>query len=454
MKRTLFVLLILATLTISGTINIHSTKANSSTITVPDNYPTIASAINNAASGDTILVKTGTYQEQSLIIDKSITLKGQNANNTTINDTDPPLLSNDFPPVFSAAIRIEAQNVKITGLTLTGGANGITGKGDGTQIVDNIINAEAGCINLNGSNQTIAQNKIQTLILTTGTNGFGIHIKGSYNNITTNNISGSGNYAITLEGSFNTVYGNTIAEAGTYVNGYGNLIAENNLTGISIEQGSFNTVHTNIAKGGLSIDTGYNNTFYANSAEGISIGVRNANAANNTFYHNNFRVEVQNLRTWYGAPGPNFWDNGKEGNYWTGYEGTDTNKDGIGDLPYIVNGTYYNPNTNTEQSVVFGEDNYPLMFPFNINDENITLPSPSPIPTMSIPSSTSSTSPPSKTQNPPISTQQPIPSNLAPTRNNNSILRSNMVWIITAVVIASAAIATSIFLLRKRQNRT
>ena len=30
------------------------------------------------------------------------------------------------------------------------------------------------------------------------------------------------------------------------------------------------------------------------------------------------------------------WDNGNEGNYWSDYNGTDTNNDGVGDTPYVV----------------------------------------------------------------------------------------------------------------------
>jgi len=41
------------------------------------------------------------------------------------------------------------------------------------------------------------------------------------------------------------------------------------------------------------------------------------------------------------------WDNGKEGNYWSDYNGTDGNHDGIGDTPYVVD--------------VLNQDRYPLM---------------------------------------------------------------------------------------------
>ncbi len=41
------------------------------------------------------------------------------------------------------------------------------------------------------------------------------------------------------------------------------------------------------------------------------------------------------------------WDNGKKGNYWSDYNGTDINADGIGDAPYVVD--------------VLNQDRYPLM---------------------------------------------------------------------------------------------
>jgi hypothetical protein len=43
------------------------------------------------------------------------------------------------------------------------------------------------------------------------------------------------------------------------------------------------------------------------------------------------------------------WDNGKEGNYWQGYNGSDANWDGIGDTAYVIDATNI--------------DHYPLIAP-------------------------------------------------------------------------------------------
>jgi len=53
------------------------------TIIVPDDYPTLQEAIDNAKNGDTIQVRAGLYRER-IIIDKSINLIGENKFSTTI----------------------------------------------------------------------------------------------------------------------------------------------------------------------------------------------------------------------------------------------------------------------------------------------------------------------------------------------------------------------------------
>ena len=54
-------------------------RANSGTIVVPDNCPTIQGAINNASAGDIIFVRANTYYEH-VIVNKTLTLTGEDKN--------------------------------------------------------------------------------------------------------------------------------------------------------------------------------------------------------------------------------------------------------------------------------------------------------------------------------------------------------------------------------------
>jgi nitrous oxidase accessory protein NosD len=65
-------------------LNIQPAKAELTTIIVPDDYATIQEAINNANEGDTVFVRKGTYYE-TVIVNKTISLVGENAYNTTID---------------------------------------------------------------------------------------------------------------------------------------------------------------------------------------------------------------------------------------------------------------------------------------------------------------------------------------------------------------------------------
>ncbi len=55
---------------------------------------------------------------------------------------------------------------------------------------------------------------------------------------------------------------------------------------------------------------------------------------NNVIHHNNFinNAPQAGVDTFH-----NTWDDGREGNYWSDYNGTDSNHDGAGDAPYVLN---------------------------------------------------------------------------------------------------------------------
>lgn len=145
---------------------------------------------------------------------------------------------------------------------------------------------------------------------------YGIRLGNSSNNsINGNNITNNNYYGIVLYWSskYNSIGGNTITNSSDGIDLYDssnyNSISENTIT---------------------------------NNGYGIGLGY----SSNNTVCYNNFIDNTVQVSDW--TPEyPNFWDNGYEGNFWSNYNGTDLNRDGIGDTPYIIEAN------NT--------DRYPLM---------------------------------------------------------------------------------------------
>jgi nitrous oxidase accessory protein NosD len=346
------------------------------------------------------------------------------------------------------AVQINADNVKMSGFTFTNATIGIKSLCSGTQIAGNIIKGlddidgfvfttgiivegkdsqvivnkiEKASIGIasNNSNQTLAQNKIES-------SGYGIKSSGQSNTIINNIILGKENSAsgITLNGLSNLVCNNTVTGQieGIGINGIKNIIYGNNISyssaaGINIQphwdkssdyKGD-NVVCKNwIANNreGININSGQNNTVFANDFFNNQIGVkilwdqtgaayeggklyfeldRNLwqTAYNNTVYHNNFVDNGQGAADW-SWQGINMWDNDVEGNFWSDYNGRDTNQNGIGDTAYTINKPYtindsfgdgnsrlYYPRiVNTNEPL----DHFPLMVPFDIDSVIIEVP--------------------------------------------------------------------------------
>jgi len=363
-------ILVLFSLIASSILVIQFINVGSTTIIVPDDYPTIMAAIGNATDSDTIFVKSGIYNEQELVINKTLSLIGENANSTKII-LHPPLVPHYFwGQVYSDPIKIEANDVALSGFTIATEGGGIIVTGNGARIIDNIIGMgitvtgygtlimgnDVPAILLRGFNQTIAQNTFGGDYVRLSIGGIcpRLWIEDSVDNlIAKNNISGGG-LGIELRSSTRN-----------------QIVANNIVTAICVQIDDF------FGTSGLQTRLSDNNALYQNN-----------------FISNSTSIDQAGYRTGDYSVN-NIWDDGKKGNYWSDYNGTDANVDGLGDAPYIIDSN--------------NQDHYPLMIPIDISTVTVqlpefTLPKPSPLPSAS-PSQPPTSSP---SENP-IQSPQPQP---------------------------------------------
>lgn len=112
---------------------------------------------------------------------------------------------------------------------------------------------------------------------------------------------------------------------------------------------------------------------------GIALGNTQEDSSYNIFYKNNFiGSDYFPILVWSGVHGPEYFDNGTLGNYWSNYNGTDSNADGIGDTPNIMytNDPQNNNNRTSPNNIAnfVLTDNYPLMSQVNIASISIQIP--------------------------------------------------------------------------------
>jgi parallel beta-helix repeat protein len=385
MHRSITLLLILVFLTASSIATPLPVKARPLTIVVPDDYATIQDAINAADEGATIFVRKGTYEypeNQTLTIEKTLSLKGEDPDSTILNLHPPWVPTGRFcvpsggipsggtllEPVYEydEPIKILASNVTFSGFTITSNAGRFYVAGESNQIIDNIIMIEL-CVT--GCYQNIAQN---TVIVGIGARAIGCY--GSFNTIAENRIVGKGGEGIVIGGSSsNKIHNNTVTDSNCGIGLYDCAPYAVNDNAVF-----YNTVKNCSTGLGVTLSSNsINNIFYANTLACNNIGLSSkSKVSNSTFYHNNFISNVAQVWTGYESvyfATDNF-DNGAEGNYWSDYNGTDSKNDGLGDTPYIIDDNR--------------QDYYPLMAPFDIDSVMTELPdwaSPEPQQTESFP---------------------------------------------------------------------
>jgi parallel beta-helix repeat protein len=365
-------------------------KTPGKVITVPDDYATIQEAINNAADGDTVFVRNGTYYED-VVANKTVSLVGENVRSTVINGSG-----------SGNVVMIGANNVNVSGFTI---------RNSGTYPAAGVRLGTASHCNIAGNNITNNGNGVYLAYFSSYTvvsgnnitaNIWGVSLDySSHNTVSGNNITANRTYGVVMrDSSNNTVSGNNIinnwvgfclAYSSNYTVVSGNNITANDLHGVLLYSScNYNIVSGNsITNNGVGLyvwsSSSYNAVSgnnitdnsdgivleYSCSNNGVSGNNISANtvrgiwldsSSDNTIYHNNL---INNTSQVSSSNSTNVWDDGypSGGNYWSNYAGVDlhsgsgqdeTGSDGIGDTFQVIDGN--------------NVDHYPLMAPFNTFD--------------------------------------------------------------------------------------
>jgi nitrous oxidase accessory protein len=332
---------------------------------VPDDYPTIQEAIDNASAGDTVFVRRGTYYapyDHVIVIDKSLSLIGEDPENTIIDGINKGEYPMGHYVMTWNAITIYASNVTITGFTIKNCNTAISVDEHsfpaGIKIIgNNILNNHIPITIWSGSDFLISGNNIAD-------NDAGVGNWASNGVISDNNITGLG-----VWGCKNvTIKENNISGKGFYAGGLSLLdsnniyVYENNITdnlefGIQFERGCNNTevYNNNIMRNEVGV---FLNNFvfvsFSNIGSGNKVYYNNLiENAQNAFVEHTYPYNISSIDNAIGnGTDVVLWDNGYIGNYWSDYQlkypnATEVDASGIGNTPYVIDAN------NT--------DHYPLM---------------------------------------------------------------------------------------------
>jgi len=279
--------------------------------------------IDNASNFGTVNVPPGTYSG-ALVVNKPLHLIGASRDNTIIDGGG-----------LSPVILVNSSNVQVTGFTIR-----------------DALSYGQGILLKNANHVNITSNSINA-----ASDGDGVSLDGSNNNIITGNVfSNNLNAVNATDSSYNLVARNsgTSNTVGVQLwNAAHNVVANNTWwggeSGFFLDMASQNLLARNAAiKGseiGIHLVDSKNNTVIENSVEFNKFGINIQNSQNNTFYHNNilssslFQVNFVNPSD----KAVTTWNNGTAGNYWDDYHGSDVNTDGIGDTNLPADGVDVKP---------------------------------------------------------------------------------------------------------------
>lgn len=325
---------------------------------------TIKQAIALADTGDTILVKSGTYREGNILIDKSLILLGENT----------PIVDGEFK---QEVITVRARHVTISGFQIINSsvASMRDPAGIGAEEADflvvkkNQFNGTFFGIHISNSHHiTISDNTLQAILRSDHETGNGIHLWQCSNaTIKNNNIAGHRD-GIYFEFVTNSVIDGNLSEGNLRYglhfmfsndDDYTNNIFKDNGAGVAVMYTkNVKMVNNRFEKNwgpsayGLLLkdirDSFVENNLFDQNTIGIYMeGTSRSSFKNNIFSKNGWAIKLQascddnifsennfQSNTFDIATNGTMVLNSFSYNYWDKYQGYDLNRDGIGDVPF------------------------------------------------------------------------------------------------------------------------
>lgn len=374
------------------------------------NYKSIKETIAQANPNDTIIIKSGTYKEHSIIIDKPLTIIGKDypiidgekkgeimtiiSDNVTVDGLFIINVGISYTEDY-AAIRVrKSENFEIKNIVLEklffgiyiekskhgkifhnkiiGEAKEEHNSGNGIQlwysnfieIEHNYVQGVRDGIYLEFSDDCVIKNNSSSKNLR-----YGLHFMFSNDDVYEDNLfenNGAG-VAVMFSKNIKMIHNTFRKNWGSA--SYGMLLKE--INDAQIERNTFedNTIGINVEGSNRIV---YKNNDFANN--GWAVKVRGA-CYTNTFTENNFLYNSFDI-SYNSKVNDNKFDN----NYWSNYTGYDLDKDGVGDVPYRPVKLFSYIVNRTPETIIllrslfidiidFSEKVSPVFTPDNLMDE-------------------------------------------------------------------------------------